>query len=750
MDHNENLAEFELRPLQQSTDLLWPDAQALGSYESVDKDPGAPRQRKRTISRFLFDIFCLVWIVPIAYSLFLNFSNWIVGAGVGCRAVSPQEHCFPDILGVLGQDRHQNAASLNRQDRDILGALQLVAKALETWFAVVATSIIFDLAMWLAASEHGLPLNYLFAHVSFPDLLMLFESALWTSSKGAGRRNLKARLVWFVALIVFLCVACNLMGPAVAVLIIPQLGWSEIYPPTVERFGQIAASKPPETASVEFGCSLGPLPPNKTCLGVYSMSLDELSSGWKLRLEWFNYGWSPLNVVSEHDGILFTFNSTSNAIVWAPSRQVLRHMAYDYTEVFVSQGSLDPQNATEFLNLIDRREDPTLYDRYRNALDVVLHRKGPSVGIFQPFCSRATVFEQMVSATKSVRCYNILRDDMQQIACFRVGSGWGEVGLAHSRFSIRDTDTIWPTNVSVDVYAVTKTVLVYNGDLGKLGCGDSANTPCDWDHLFSLSGGQYSNMEILASPLQVVEYSMPRPSGLNITVYCENVVYLAFPDYVIDVSLDQNSIGLAQLETSNDTNRGPIYLHPDWIVTAWSVTPSGEVEATRAAAVNLVSALKSTVEPPELPDLRMLAFSNQHAISTLHALTLINFDTINATDASPDDPDHPLLTVSKSLRVWAYGSQTRTFRFAAAVSIFGCLVALLRPVMSLTIATRRPSTLRLVVAALRSQDLGRLDSIRSERELGRVPLKIIHHHGDEQIVLLHRDNGLVAPAVSPW
>jgi hypothetical protein len=104
-----------------------------------DGSPAPPAIRERyTIRYLLFDIFCLAWIAPISFALYVNFQDWVVGAGVGCRAVHPSENCFPDLLGTLPGGRYERLAALNRQDREILGALQVISKMLDMWFTAIA------------------------------------------------------------------------------------------------------------------------------------------------------------------------------------------------------------------------------------------------------------------------------------------------------------------------------------------------------------------------------------------------------------------------------------------------------------------------------------------------------------------------------------------------------------------------------------------------------------------------------------
>ena len=51
----------------------------------------------------------------------------------------------------------------------MLGGLQFVAKVLELWFGSVAVNLIYNVTMWLASRDEGLPIELLSASVEFAD-----------------------------------------------------------------------------------------------------------------------------------------------------------------------------------------------------------------------------------------------------------------------------------------------------------------------------------------------------------------------------------------------------------------------------------------------------------------------------------------------------------------------------------------------------------------------------------------------------
>lgn len=64
----------------------------------------------------------------------------------------------------------QNILRFNRNNRSLLGVLQLVAKLLEIWFAIIAGALLFLITMQLASGPSGLPLGFLTRNQDMPGL----------------------------------------------------------------------------------------------------------------------------------------------------------------------------------------------------------------------------------------------------------------------------------------------------------------------------------------------------------------------------------------------------------------------------------------------------------------------------------------------------------------------------------------------------------------------------------------------------
>lgn len=146
------------------------------------------RRKSRRLSwwRLLLPVISLLWLAPIATLFAFNYTNKIIGATLWC----PRGQCSDDERSIYdnnydddnADDAAESAKRLNRADHNTLGALQLVAKALETWFVFIATSIIFDLSMIPAKKAKGLPIGYFLTHLRSTDLSYLLDPFLWTCS----------------------------------------------------------------------------------------------------------------------------------------------------------------------------------------------------------------------------------------------------------------------------------------------------------------------------------------------------------------------------------------------------------------------------------------------------------------------------------------------------------------------------------------------------------------------------------------
>jgi hypothetical protein len=164
---------LQLHDLDASRTLM-PD---MTSSRSPPKNPNTPhRLRQWWEWPAISQILSILWLAPVCALLWLNFTGYVAGAGVGC-------------MGFCNLDLDQaTRLRLDSQNSDILGALQLVAKVLEVWFAVVAGCLVYDLSTLLSTKRDGLPLRHLFTHLQFADPRYIFSASAWTALKPKARR----------------------------------------------------------------------------------------------------------------------------------------------------------------------------------------------------------------------------------------------------------------------------------------------------------------------------------------------------------------------------------------------------------------------------------------------------------------------------------------------------------------------------------------------------------------------------------
>lgn len=700
-----------------------------------------PHRQKRFIRRLAFELFCLAWTSPIILLLSLNFKGWVVGAGVGCRLPGFKNAC--DIS--FQSDR---AVKLNKIDHEILRGLQIVAKVLEIWFTIIATSLMYDLTIMLAAKRNGLPIGYFMTHAELGNITTVFAYTFWSSMGLVHHRNqeqgrMRLWLVGFVASIIMLCVACNLMGPSIAILALPTLGWSDLQHLAQQKLGQVGAANSPVNPEIAHGCEAASLAAGVfTCTNYYSPSFDASFStaifGFQ---EFLEKGLaSPLTGSYQESGLSATYNTTlpstnsSDTILWVPNRQVVRELSDDYIGYQSSQGdeTTFSDASSFFASYTGKSLDRSLFDSYRNSLDISLIRQGPSLGFKHTYCSRANISVMTLSPTQFVRCYNItLSPDLedQWIDCIRDGSGWGEAQLQHADFSIVDINQESVGNITVNAYT-TMDVVTLTEPASSCASTIQTTDSCDWAAMFSNNSS--SGVVKQYGSQQFIEYTLPRLSDHNASVVCSYGVQSAVVNYAVDSSVDNNPLGLVNIFSPMATDETDIPLHPDWILAAWAVSRSGTVDGNRAAALYLIEELKKAANTQPIEewwdDLGLLPFVLLHQMGVLHALSLVDFTTINITksEASVHDPIHTPLLVVKSRKVWSYGQPSRSFTLGAVVLIFGCLCVFIRAGLGFFMASGRPSTLRFFTAALRYSHKGELDGMHKESEIAQVVIRVNH------------------------
>ena len=675
-----------------------------------------------------------LWLAPIVALLVLNFKQHIIGASVWC----PSGKCDAESYAGAGK-AIERAAKLDEHDRDVLGALQYVSKALEVWFMFVATGLVYDIALLFAKRWGGLPIGYLFTHLEFGDIRNLANPTLWTSPMPHGDLSPKKssiyRLYMFAVFVAFLTVLTNFMGPSTAVLVLPTLQWVDTEKIPVQRFLTIDAGLRPRGNDVLPGCTDEDLlQRNYTCSGtVYGPALDSFHAAAASSIQQATLPWGALSILaSSNEGLLsFQANVTHSgaALVWVPLRQTLRDLSLDDIEL----GKAVLPGLADNASFATTESQPN----WNSSLETVLQRQGPSIGV-QLGCYVGNYIEKYVDDNRWVLCYDgwyISQPyETNYTKCIRAGVGWSKTN-SEAQFNLGD-GADFQTQTTVYVYTSDKSVY-YNQttDFGSgiEECLQKESESCAWDSVFDTPMPEELRNGTLNVQIQV--YYTPESKR---RFWCDSVAYLSMPTYSVDTLLSVNPMYLVQLhDLPTASSFTPLAVHSDWWLAAWSVAYNGTVNRNRTISWNFGLKLRSFFD--EDFDFGYMS-PNQyealydHIYSIAQSISLISYQVDNSTEAikMASTPNNPILHRFATLRVWAYGLSDRTSRLGVAVVLMGCLCVLARVALAAGLKIRHEhSTVELFVAALEHNHQGEFDDIEDEALLARVRYFVDDNDDDE-------------------
>jgi hypothetical protein len=619
-------------------------------------------------------VFGFLWLGPAITLLVFYFKGHIIGAGIGCRG----NGCRVDPYST---DQVEQVQKLDKKNRDILGALQLVAKALELWFMFVAADLVYSASLWVAW-KNALPLSMKSAYAEFLDLIYLIglPSQLWKTRPAAtgntvssdNNREIKRRrqlTYCFTFVVAVLCIVANLMGPAIAVLVLPTLQWIDINSQEHVVFVEMASSSAPNSTAVATGCSEEELATGSySCTGtLYAANLDGLTSSAISTLrQRSGRGGLILPPAVQEDDLTFSFNVTkASSEIWVPNRQVLRELSID----------LDNFNTTTTMNAEPPAPDYSQSYLFNRSLETRLQRQGPTIGL-RSSCSNsnATVFS--VAENREVRCYP-LSEDPTQSKCIRLGDGWaGNPETVEAQFTIQDI--VEGFNVTTTIYATDHAAYLNNPP-----CPDEDK--CEWDTLFAEPPSE--ELKNMTGNQQIFEYVIPTAEN---NVWCDASQYLSFATYLLNPSPLANILNLVELQVLDASpslppedynNAAAQFVHPDWNLAAWSVDRGGVVDGNRGAALVLIDSLKHFLNDQGADP----AFLVVHQYSVMQALSMVPYATRNiTTDAersiqNKNEKDNPKLNSTlkfwATVQLWKYGSDSRTAKLGVTVILLGCICA---------------------------------------------------------------------------
>lgn len=669
----------------------------------------------------------LLWLVPAITLLILNFSGYIIGSGLACRG----EACNIDAHVITSS---QKAQILDEGNREVLGALQLVAKIIEIWFTLITGELVFSLAAHLSNRER-VPMSLFTLYAEFLDFLYLQDLAkkLWRTIRYRGQysddsetetlevpmhdmddpaiKELQVTqmtpfiantttiadkpaniaehrpfLYCFLAFVLLLSLVGGLMGVATAILTIPSLQYFDINTNNTLAFKRLLGGEKPGTINV-YGCTEAALAAGEyNCTAeLYPYAMDTMAESAMYGITSAIYNDATvLPPVLMEDQVSFSFNSTVYvSMAWVPLRQVLQALSTDYQ---------DWTNATS--SGYKNKAYPDSY-RFNQSLDTQLQRNGPTIGVKgRCYATNAT---QLISidTDKHVRCYpGITQDEnvdpmpTNYTKCIPWGSGWGN----STEYSSASFTLDRPASMNVDIYATPKGRYIQSNSP----CLQNTSS-CDWDGLFT-SPPQYNTFWNMSSYTQVSEYSMS--SIPDFLVWCDTGAFLSFATYKLDPSPISNVLRLVQLDVSNtgpaqpsEENNASIPVHADWYLAAWSVTANGTVSSESVMAQSFISEFEAlhTADGAKSVIIHSYTLDMLHVYISLVTMTLIPYETrdiVSSADRKEQgqrEKESPvtnsILTSKATVQMWQFKLGTATGTIGVVIMVIGIVITVVRSLL---------------------------------------------------------------------
>jgi hypothetical protein len=639
-----------LNPIPQRTTLQ------PNRYVTIIQDPsanGGHADRRFSLRELVLRLLALLWCAPALWVLVVNFKQHIVGPSLACAKCYPN----PFSLNYSGELAHLSIA-----DHNVVGVLQLVAKMLEIWFVALAASFIHDIISLRAERGSGVAFGLLTAHLEFKEMRYLFSPRLWRSASVQAQRPASSIAGYLlVLLVVTLALEAALIGPAMAVLLIPTVQLRKVHF-VKGPIAQIAAANPPRNSSLTTNCSSHLLSiGNYSCTeSPYSSSLDAMiTSAVFSNITQPDAFLAP--GISQEGSVFFQLNMTRNGqneFLWSPNRFVLRQVSNEFKE-----------QALESFDKTSRLPAPDLDD----SQQTFYHRIGPAISAVG-LCVFANYSVNVLGPDKEIRCYGIGRAydvDSFLNTCVKYGSGWGQ-GYDRNQFFLGWEDywdNTWVASVNVTTYqsdqitdipwgaGICPMTQAYNGQW-------LYNESCAWNTLFNGSAPE---------PATFVEYHVPGVTYPNQTVMCFSKTSLGFRDYVFDgLGVQSDRLDLVTVNELPSTYEKQIRMHPDWLLASWSVDQNGTVQSRRASAQAVVTGIRLAIDDPSFGNLGYLTTIQQLVFS--QAASMIDYTT--TPENGTFDKSNPSMDTFRMIKVYSYGFFSVTTKLAATVVILGLLFCL--------------------------------------------------------------------------
>lgn len=679
------------------------DEKVVGpTLSNLLSDPENENSKQPQVGYIFHQLLCFLWLAPAAALLYLNLSQYIVGASIGC---------FSCRLNPFSSSTFEEESKLDRRDHTAVGGLQFASKAMEIWFMIVAAGIIYDMLVLLTKKGKDMPLGMLARYIGFGDILGLAD---YPPGKKTHAHH------FFLVFVAFMCIVANLIGPSTAVLMIPTIQWIDTSFQNRGTFTGFVSQQSPQVNAILNECTAELLAAgNYSCTASpYGFSLDQLFASVAVSLQ--QIGQTEIlfdPVISQEHQVSFIVNTTDADVDWIPSRQVADEISDDYL-----QYQKGVKNAQPHSN----------YSKLSNSLSTILLRQGPLIGLAGG-CYRGSMTNVTLAADKGVRCYGgwdlYAEEGTSYVKCIPVGSGW-DGPLSHSQFNLGNPNG---QDTFVDVYFADHVYTPASSNDGSCFVNGSpqGDANCDWSKAF-LAAPPTTRVTNTSTNIVLVEYTEPSVKNGDTTVWCDDIPYLGFQEYSMDPSPFSNFIHLTQLENADPKvapNAIPLVVHTDWFLAGWSVNHGGTVNETRIAAQTMIRLVQEAyTNTSSTLDLSTLNFMD--GVAADQALSMIPYTSNSSVSARGNTF---ALTTSAKIQVWAYGLGSHTSILGTVVLFIAIVCVMLRTVVALLVVLERdgrfttPAPLgKLIVAALEHPPLRRIEEHKARFSIQKRTVSFSH------------------------
>lgn len=561
------------------------------------------------------------------------------------------------------------------------------------------------------------------------DLLWVFSRSLFKTPRVQSGHALTsnrihtAYLYLFVLLAVGICIIANLIGPSIAVLMLPTLRWQDTKHFNEAYFVQLGADSPP-AGDLTPGCTADDLrKPDYTCFQRHHENdIDALVIGNaviidKAIVESTEDSYQPQNTVVSYEGFLPFVYNTSNpnreskentSTMWVPSRQVLRSLSNDFKELYaISNGS--------------KPTDPSFTERfetYNNSQSLVLQRQGPIIGI-QATVDYGNLTTITIDSNREVLCYHSV---FATTTCFGAHQGWNKgnknytiasftimadeaKGLLPIKVRIYWSDRIWqfPSNSSEPCFS--------NGTATE-------GNQCDYDTLLPDDVFEGQLVMELSQP------TSPHPESVWVTTF-----YLSygFATYTLDATRifpNFQNVMVPKPPQSNQTFS--TIFNPAWVLAAWGINPDGHLASSRGAVLILQQSAQAAFDSTaDESGYEKFLGALVYTIAQAASLATFTSSAIDSPWSKPPQSDELyVLWANIKQEIWGWKIESRTSKLGVVVAIAGILTVLVRTGLLIITREKQRGTTEIIAAALQHQYNGEFRHAVNESELARVRYQI--------------------------